>query len=90
MVGRVKDGWPDTPGWTVVGGRPEGEAVPELPPDLWTLDWQSTDRSILVTDPYGNQRTLWITRIVVDGEPREFAYDEVSNGHYLFAVPRLV
>lgn len=90
MDGRVKDGWPDTHGWTVVGGRSEGDAVSELPSDLWTLAWQSTDRSILVTDPlYGNQRTLWISRIIVDGQPREFASGEVSNGVYLFAVPGL-
>jgi hypothetical protein len=83
-------GPPDTPGWTVLGGRSEGDSVPELPTDLWDLDWRSTGNSIRVTDPiYGNQWTLWIVEVESHSDVITFAVDEVSNGVYLFAVPRV-
>lgn len=81
-------GPPDTPGWTLVGGRSEGDSVEELPEGLWDLDWRSTGRSIRATDPiYGSQRTLWIVEVESQADVVTFAVDEVSNGVYLFAVP---
>jgi hypothetical protein len=79
---------PDTPGWTVLGGRAEGDAVPDLPPDLWDVAWRSTDRSILVSDPiYGRRLTLSVCEHESDGRVTRFAVREVSNGMYLFAIP---
>ena len=84
-------GPPDTPGWTLVGGRYEGDSVPGLPTDLWDLNWRSTGNSIRVTDPiYGNQQTLWIVEVESQTGVTAFAVDEVSNGVYLFAVPRVL
>lgn len=84
-----RSAWPDTPGWSVVGGRGEGDAVPGLPANLWQLEWRSTSRTILVADPlYGNQRSLRIVEVDTDDDIVKFAVDEVSNGVYLFALPR--
>lgn len=81
-------GPPDTPGWTLLGGRAEGDSVPELPEELWNLNWRSTGNNIRVTDPtYGNQRTLWIVEAESQAGVITFAVDEISNGVYLFAVP---
>ncbi|WP_296605044.1 hypothetical protein [Nocardioides sp.] len=65
--------------------------MPDLPDDLWDLDWRTTGESIRVTDPlYGNQRSLPVVEIdAADGAAR-FAADEVSNGVFLFAVPRVL
>jgi hypothetical protein len=81
-------GPPDSPGWTLIGGRSYADSVPDLPADLWDLDWRSTGESIRVTDPlYGNQRSLSVVQIdTVDGAVK-FAADEVSNGVFLFALP---
>ena len=72
----------------VVGGRPEGDAVPDLPPDLWDVEWRSTDQSILVSDPiYGRQLTLSVCELESGDRVTRFAVREVSNGVYLFAIP---
>jgi hypothetical protein len=71
----------------VLGGRGEGEPVPDLPNELWSLSWQSTGRSIQVTDPlYGNQRSLSVVEVDSDVGTVTFAVTEVSNGVYRFAV----
>jgi hypothetical protein len=81
-------GPPDTPGWTIVGGRAEGDLVPDLPADLWQLRWRDTGRSIRLADPlYGNQRTLSVAEVATNGGTVTFAVTEVSNGVYLFALP---
>jgi hypothetical protein len=87
----TKLGAPDTPGWRLVGGRSYADSVPNLPDDLWDLDWRSTGESIRVTDPlYGTQRSLSVMEIeAVDGTLR-FASGEVSNGVFLFALPRVL
>ena len=87
----TKLGPPDKPGWPLVGGRSYADSVPDLPDDLWDLDWRSTGESIRVTDPlYGHQRSLSVVEIeTVDGTAR-FASAEVSNGVFLCALPRVL
>ncbi len=42
-----------------------------------------------MADPlYGNQRSLRIVEVDTDDDIVKFAVDEVSNGVYLFALPR--
>lgn len=83
-------GPPNTPGWTVIGGRGEGDAVPDMPADIWQVDWQSTGERIRISDPiYGNQLTLDIAELETDGRTIRFAVREVSSGVYLFALPRV-
>lgn len=84
----TKFGPPDTPGWTLVGGRSYADAVPDLPANIWELRWRSTGASIRVTDPiYGNQRSLAVVEIDTEEGALTFAVDEVSNGVFLFALP---
>ena len=84
----MKSGPPDSPGWTLVGGRSYADAVSDLPSNVWDLDWRSTQESIRVTDPlYGTQRTLDVVEIDTDQGVVTFAAGEVSNGVFLFALP---
>jgi len=68
-------GCPDTPGWRVVGGRGEGDAVPDLPADLW------------LASASGGRRTGRFYELESDGRVTRFAMREVANGTYLFAIP---
>jgi hypothetical protein len=84
----MKLGPPDTPGWTVVGGRSFGDEVPGLPEGIWEDPWRSTGQTIRVTDPlYGNARTLDVMETALMDERVVFAVAEVSNGVFLFAAP---
>lgn len=84
----VTYGWPNTPGWTVIGGRGEGDDVPDLPATIWQSRWHRTGETIRVSDPiYGNQLSLDVTEVEADGRKVRFAVREVSNGVYLFALP---
>lgn len=81
--------WPNTPGWSVVGGRAEGDPAPDLPADPWQLTWRSTMRTIRVADPiYGNQLSLTVAEVDTTESTVMFAVTEVSNSVYLFALPR--
>lgn len=87
----TKFGPPNTPGWTVVGGRSHADPVPDLPENVWELDWRSTGRSVRLSDPlYGNQRSLAVVEVDSPDGTVTFAVDEVSNGVFLFAVPRVL
>jgi hypothetical protein len=75
----------------LVGGRSEGDCVLGLPEDVWNLRWRSTGESIRASDPiYGSPLTLRIVEIDSQESVITFAVDEVSNGVYLFAVPRVL
>jgi hypothetical protein len=79
---------PDTPGWTVSGGLTSGQPVDGLPADVWARDWRYTDEVIRVRDPlYGKQVVLGVTEIDADDGVVTFAYTEITNGVYLFALP---
>lgn len=87
----TKFGPPDTPGWTLVGGRSEADSVPGLPSNVWELNWRNTQESIRVTDPlYGNQRNLDVVEIDTDDGVLTFAVREVSNGVFLLALPGIL
>lgn len=82
--------WPKSSGWEIVGGRAEGDHVPGLPADLWEREWRHTNRSIQLADPlYGGQRSLSVVEVGTNDATLTFAVTEVSNGIYLFALPRV-
>lgn len=84
----MKAGPPDTPGWTLIGGRSSADSVVGLPSNVWALDWRSTGESVRVTDPlYGTPRTLHVVEVETDKGVVTFAAGEVSNGVFLFALP---
>ncbi|WP_418059538.1 hypothetical protein [Pimelobacter simplex] len=63
--------------------------MPGLPDDVWEREWRSTGWSVRVTDPrHGTPRTLWVVEVASEDAVVTFAADEVSNGVFLFALPR--
>lgn len=87
----TRDDVPNEPGWTLVGGSCEGDLVPELPVELWSLKWENTRKRIPFKDPtHGRQLYLDVYEIASTQGPVTFAVREVSNVVYLFAVPRVL
>ncbi len=52
----VTYGPPNTPGWTVIGGRAEGDTVADMPPGIWQVRWHRTGETIRVSDPIYGKR----------------------------------
>lgn len=81
--------WPDHPRWSVVGVCAEGDPIPDFPKEIWQLEWRNTSRAIQVSDPRsGNQHSLSVMDVETNQGTITFAVTEVSNGAYLFALPR--
>ncbi|WP_207392592.1 hypothetical protein [Aeromicrobium sp. IC_218] len=76
---------PDELGWALVGGRREGDSVPELPADLWSSKWRSARRRIPFKGPIDG-----VCEVESTTRTQTVAVREVSNGVYLPAMPRVL